>query len=213
MKPNGRLAIGGAITVVLSGATPAAAATFVSIGPRGTGSQLQVSGDAAANDIEITRTGATYMVTDSAGVTPGNGCSGGGTTVTCPDPGGSVSRVIANGGEGSDRLLLTVAIPGALTGGPQGDRITGGPAADQLRGVGDADVLKGGHGPDRLHGGAGGDLAVGGPGKDGLFGEQGADRLRARDGERDVVDGGPGHDRATADRRDRVKNDVERVVL
>jgi Ca2+-binding RTX toxin-like protein len=213
MRPRRLLTIMGVVTSgVLVTATPAAAATLVSIGPHGTGSQLQVSGDATPNNISITKSGATYLVTDTAGVTPGPGCSGGGTTVACPDPSGSVVRVVANGWEGPDTLVLSAPIPGALNGGPQTDRITGGPAADRLIGVGDADVLRGGDGPDRFNGGSGGDTLVGGAGKDRLFGDQGDDRLRAKDGQRDVVGGGPGRDRAITDAKDRVKNDVEQVV-
>jgi Ca2+-binding RTX toxin-like protein len=213
MRPSRLLTnIGLMTSVLLTIATPAAAASMVSIGPHGTGSQLQVSGDATSNDITVTRSGTTYMVTDPAGVTPGPGCSGGGTTATCPDPSGSVVRVVVSGWEGSDTLVLSAVIPGVLNGGPQADTITGGPAADTLFGVGDADVLMGGDGSDTIRAGSGGDSLIGGAGNDRLFGDRGPDRIWARDGERDVVGGGPGRDRAAADRKDRVKNDVERIV-
>ncbi len=204
--------VGGVASGVLVAASPASA-SFASIAAHDSGSQIQVSGEPGeANDIEITQTGATYVITDSAGITAGSGCSGGGTMVTCPDPSGAIVRVVANGADGPDIVVLGAGIPGLLIGGPGADRVTGGPAGDTLSGVGDADVLIGGDGPDRLLGGNRGDSLVGGSGEDRLLGEQGPDRLRARDGERDVVDGGASRDRATADRKDRIR-DVEQVIL
>jgi len=203
----------GGIVVILAAAGPASA-SLVSIGSHDSGTQVQVSGGPGeTNLIEISRMGAVYVITDNAGVTPGPGCSGGGTTVTCPDPTGSVVRVVANTADGFDALVLNAPIPGLLIGGPDSDRITGGPLADRLLGVGGQDLLDGGDGADRFGAGAGSDVLVGGAGEDRLFGEQGADRLRAKDGQRDVASGGPGRDRATVDGKDRVKNDVERVIV
>jgi Ca2+-binding RTX toxin-like protein len=204
--------VGGTIVGVLVDAAPASA-SFIDIAGHDSGLQIQVSGGPGeANDIEITRMGTTYVITDSAGTTAGPGCSGGGTTVTCPDPTGSIVRVVANSADGDDILVLAAALPGFLIGGPGADRVTGGPARDRLVGVGDADVLIGADGPDRLYGGNQGDTLIGGSGQDRLFGEQGSDRFRAKDGDRDVVDGGASKDKARADRKDRIRN-VERVVL
>lgn len=88
--------------------------------------------------------------------------------------------VILLGGRGADRLIGT----------PGDDILVGKGGADLLRGRGGDDVLLGGSGDDRLHGGAGRDLLDGGPGGDLLY---------ARDGEADVVKGGPGRDRARVD--------------
>lgn len=208
-----RLAVVGTVASGLLLAATPAFASFVSIGPHGPGSQLEVSGGAEANDLEITRNGATFVVTDSAGMlTPGPGCSGGGTMVTCPDPSGSVARVVASGDFGDDVVVLAIALPSLIIGGPGADRLTGGPAKDRMDGSGDADRVMGGDGPDVIRGGTGGDSLVGGTGADRLFGEQGPDGLRARDGRKDLVDGGPARDRARADRKDRLR-DVERVVF
>ena len=84
------------------------------------------------------------------------------------------------------------------------DRISGSAANDVLYGLGGADVLLGLKGNDVLYGGRGDDLLDGGPGLDRLFGGPGNDTLRARDGRRDVVDCGPGRDKAIVDRIDRV---------
>ncbi|MFN2468113.1 MAG: hypothetical protein ABR521_08320 [Gaiellaceae bacterium] len=61
---------------------------------------------------------------------------------------------------------------------------------DRIDGRGGNDVIQGGNGDDRLHGGAGADW---------LFGGAGRDELDASSGGRDIVDGGPGLDRAGAD--------------
>ena len=47
-------------------------------------------------------------------------------------------------------------------------------------------------------------MLLGGPGRDTLDGGAGADTIYAQDGERDVVIGGPGHDRARVDKQDKL---------
>lgn len=75
-------------------------------------------------------------------------------------------------------------------------------AADVLDGTGRADVLCGAGGSDRLTGGGGADVFRAGAGNDVVL---------ARDGVIDAVACGPGRDTVTADRRDRVNRDCERV--
>ena len=87
-----------------------------------------------------------------------------------------------------------------LTGTPGDDVICGLRGNDRLRGLGGHDVLLGGDGDDIL---------VGGAGDDWLFGAFGTDRIYARDGESDVVNGGPGVDRAWVDPVDQV-SEIER---
>jgi dipeptidyl aminopeptidase/acylaminoacyl peptidase len=87
-----------------------------------------------------------------------------------------------------------------LTGTPGDDVICGLRGNDRLRGLGGHDVLLGGDGDDILLGGAGDDW---------LFGAFGNDRIYARDGESDVVNGGPGVDRAWVDTVDQV-SELER---
>jgi len=115
-----------------------------------------------------------------------------------------------------------------LRGRAGNDCLFGGEGADVLDGDGGDDTLSGGDGRDRLFGGAGSDRVLGGAkgdelrgdtgddqlfpgtGRDRVWGGAGNDVISARDGSRDVIDCGPGLDRVTADRRDRLRG-CERV--
>ena len=196
--------------VILGGAAPAWA-SFASLASRDGGMQLQVSGGPGeANDIEVTFTAGSYVVVDAAGITPGSGCSGGGTMVTCPDPGGTVLRTVIAPADGADEVVLKAQVPSLLIGGPGPDRLIGGPLRDRALGVGGPDVVRGRGGDDRLVGGRRDDRLTGGSGRDRLQGEGGADVLRARDGRIDRVSGGGGRDTAVIDRKDVVRG-VEQV--
>jgi Ca2+-binding RTX toxin-like protein len=98
----------------------------------------------------------------------------------------------------------TVVAPRTLSGTARADRLVGTARNDLLYGLRGNDVLLGGKGNDVLSGGPGNDVLDGGTGLDRLYGGPGNDTLRARDGQRDVVDCGPGRDAATVDRLDRV---------
>jgi hypothetical protein len=82
--------------------------------------------------------------------------------------------------------------------------LVGTPKPDLLRGSKQGDKVFGLGANDRLYGFAGNDLIVGGPGKDKMYGGTGNDRLEARDGQRDLVDCGPGNDTAVVDSIDQV---------
>jgi Ca2+-binding RTX toxin-like protein len=75
---------------------------------------------------------------------------------------------------------------------------------DVLSGLGGNDTLNGGNGDDAIDGGPGNDVITGGAGADRLLGGPGSDTIYAADGERDVVDCGPGRDRVVADSFDKV---------
>jgi Ca2+-binding RTX toxin-like protein len=114
-----------------------------------------------------------------------------------------------HGGAGDDTLVSGGSSP------QEGAFMFGGPGADILRGGEGLDFLTGGDGNDRLRcgdggcvarGGGGADRIVGGPGYDGMGGGAGRDTLFARDGKRDLLNGGAGRDRARVDRFDRVRN-------
>jgi hypothetical protein len=102
-----------------------------------------------------------------------------------------------------------------LQGTEAGDRLLGRDGPDNLSGLGGEDCLGGGKGRDVLEGGDGADTLRGNGARDVLVGGAGADRLRggidqdtlrARDGERDVVNCGRGrHDVAIVDSRDAVR--------
>jgi uncharacterized repeat protein (TIGR01451 family) len=114
--------------------------------------------------------------------------------------------------EGSD-LLRGLDGADCLWGGEGSDVLDGDGGDDALWGGNGRDRLVGGAGNDRLYGGLKRDVLVGGDGDDQLFPGTGRDLVRAgagndvisaRDGSRDVVECGPGTDRVTADRRDRL---------
>jgi Ca2+-binding RTX toxin-like protein len=95
--------------------------------------------------------------------------------------------------------------------GTSGPNILNGTArAETIRGLGGNDRLFGRGGNDALWGGAGNDQLDGGLGLDKLFGGPGNDTTRTRDGQRDVIDCGPGKDTAVADRKDVLRN-CERI--
>ncbi len=79
------------------------------------------------------------------------------------------------------------------------DRLVGTAGRDIVCALGSSDRVEAAAGDDVVIGGAGRDVIYGGPGADWLFGSAGDDLLLARDGQPDIVDGGPGRDRARVD--------------
>lgn len=135
-----------------------------------------------------------------------------------------------SGGEGTDTADYSTAtavtvnlgsIGPQLTGGGGLDELTGienligSPEGDDLRGAFGPNVLKGGGGPDtikdiagkdRVKGGDGADVLNGGGGKDTVRGGKGPDEVKSKDGRKDIVVCGPGHDTVTAaDAKDKLK--------
>jgi Ca2+-binding RTX toxin-like protein len=116
-----------------------------------------------------------------------------------------------------------------MTGDEGDDDLCGDQGDDDLNGGSGDDVLKGASGNDTLVGGSGNDNEQGDAGDDDLQGDRGADHLNggkgnddisggpgndvinSRDGQRDVVNCGAGHDRVRADRKDRVAKNCESV--
>jgi hypothetical protein len=113
---------------------------------------------------------------------------------------GDRGRDVICGRGGNDRLRGKGG-KDIVIGGPGHDRLDGGRGADKLSGGSGRDVVRGRSGRDRLRGGRG---------RDRLSGNGGRDRLEARDRSRDIVKGGPGHDVARVDRRDR-RRGIEEV--
>jgi hypothetical protein len=107
----------------------------------------------------------------------------------------------ANGAGGND----------CVGGGAGKDRLKGAGGKDQLRGEAGKDNLKGGGGKDRLSGAGGKDKLSGGGGKDRLKGGPGKDRLKPGAG-KDKVNCGGGRDKVTAQVKDRVSRNCERVI-
>lgn len=106
-----------------------------------------------------------------------------------------------------------------LHGSPLGDLLEGLAGNDKLSGGAGDDCLLGGNGDDKLNGGAGKDQLVGGPGKDTLVGGSGKDSfsggpgndtIDSRDGVKETVNCGSGHDSVRADTADKLQS-CERV--
>ena len=93
-----------------------------------------------------------------------------------------------------------------IIGTSKGEYLAGGGHDDVIFGLGGNDTLLGGAGDDRIYGGPGNDVITGGSGADHLYGGPGSDTIYAADGERDIIDCGPGNDRAVVDAVDKVVN-------
>jgi hypothetical protein len=98
-------------------------------------------------------------------------------------------------------LLLAAALAVALVVPATVSALTliGTAGPDVLRGSNQGDKIFGLGAGDRLYGLAGNDTLVGGSGRDSMYGGPGNDTLQARDGEKDIVDCGPGKDVAVVD--------------
>jgi uncharacterized delta-60 repeat protein len=95
-----------------------------------------------------------------------------------------------NNGREADNLIANLEV------------ILGGSGNDSIVGAAGAETIFGGAGDDTIRGGDGNDYLVGGAGRDRLFGDGGNDQLVTRDSSPDVLDGGAGYDRASADAND-----------
>ena len=146
----------------------------------------------------------------------GGGGGGGGNR----DGGGRADPTDRLGPNGC--IVAVIGTNGAdeLTGGDGGDVMVGFAGRDRLRGLAGHDCLIGGSGRDRLNGGDGSDRLTGGSGPDRLVDRKGVnafdagpgnDFIDARNGQREVVRCGPGHDLARVDRRDRIRG-CERLL-
>ena len=131
--------------------------------------------------------------------------------------GGSDDGLAGNGndnaliGLGGDDRLFGHGGDDHLHGGVGQDALYGGVHDDLIHGRRHADTAVGGNGSDDILPGKGGDVARGGSDDDQLFDDEGRDtlhggcgndRFSARDGDRDVIDCGPGDDIAIIDRAD-----------
>ena len=101
----------------------------------------------------------------------------------------------------------------SITGGAGRDCLEGGPGSDLLSGRSGNDVVVGGPGSDRLAGGSGADRLTDAPaayafglssGTNRIAGGPGMDVVDVANARRDIVRCGPGRDRVSADRTDRL---------
>ena len=153
----------------------------------------------------------------------GDGSAGGPGGTPGTAPGGSVTllrKCTMFGTEGDDRIVgtkktdIVCALGGddvvKTKGGP--DVIDGANGDDVAKGGKKADLLLGLKGRDRLIGTKGADRLLGGKDRDVLKAGADNDNISARDGERDLVNGGSGkRNRARVDGKDKVKR-VQRLL-
>jgi uncharacterized repeat protein (TIGR01451 family) len=109
------------------------------------------------------------------------------------------------------KVLNGTARNDTLVGTARADRINGGRGNDRITAGGGNDRVDGGPGNDSISGGSGNDSILGGTGRDSITGGPGNDAILVRDGQRDVVDCGPGKDTVTADKQDAVARNCEVV--
>jgi len=110
-----------------------------------------------------------------------------------------------DGGEGDDRLTARSGNDRAAARAGD-DSLTGGSGNDRLYGEEGRDRILGNSGNDMIAGGSGPDLLGAGTGRNRLYGEGGNDSLTSVNrSTRDLVDCGPGRDRAVVDRGDRTR--------
>ena len=109
-------------------------------------------------------------------------------------------------------IFVAPALAEVVRGTPQADRLAGGKKADRLIGRAGADRLSGKKGNDEIRGGADGDKLIGGAGYDQMYGDSGDDLIRARDGQADLIECGPGFDRAIVDLEEDGVYDCEELI-
>jgi Ca2+-binding RTX toxin-like protein len=131
---------------------------------------LASGGDTAAHAINISYSGGSYVISDSAGITPGSGCAAlTSTSVSCSDT--DVPAVTVQGGAGNDRIAIAGLGPAAgastslssatgLFGGGGNDTIVGSSLRDLIRGGDGDDTMDGGLGPDNMNGQRGKDTVT-----------------------------------------------------
>src|SRR6188472_338181 len=179
-------------------ANPPGSGTFVILNQRLDGASLIVQGDARANDVHVSFN-AGWVVSDSSGVYPGDGCSlvGGNTVVNCPTS-VATGQVVLTGGLGNDTIAVDDSVPA-------GERVraNGNAGSDTLSGGLGDDVLEAGenynspdNGNDTLIGNAGSDVLYADPGSDQLAGGPGNDLLVSSVAvcQGHTYNGGPGDD-------------------
>ena len=123
---------------------------------------------------------------------------------------GNAGDDVLTGGSGDDSLYGGAGNDG-LEGDSGNDTLLGDSGHDRIGGGSGNDRLNGGEGKDRLTGGAGKDRLTGGSGRNSYSAGAGDDVVSARNNIRERIDCGSGRrDRATVDRRDKVRG-CERV--
>ena len=153
------------------------------------GGLLQVVGDNADNNIEISRAAnGAILVNDGEVAIVGGTPTASNTTV-----------ILASGLDGNDNIVLNEALgalpPATILGGDGNDTLIGGAGEDTILGGANNDFIRGGGGIDRLFGGSGNDVILGDRGNDTLQGQSGSDLIIWNNGDgSDVIEGGDDND-------------------
>ncbi|HZQ81274.1 MAG TPA: S8 family serine peptidase [Gaiellaceae bacterium] len=176
----------GNVIVGLSFANAGAATVYATVGYDGT--DANISNDSAS-------------VAFTVGAAPASSASTGGAGRSILGTATSKLTNVENGTSHMDRIIGTNAAD-VINGEGGNDVLSGGPGND---------TINGGRGDDVIYGGVGNDTLIGGPGRDTIYAEGGNDTIEVRDGQRDVVDCGTGHDVVIADKLDKVSKNCEVV--
>jgi len=199
------------VGVCLAASSAGAAVAFTT-----SGSELKVSGDAAANEISVLcDAGATTVQGDGATMSTPIACSSLSRLEVTADDGDDVVGIIEvtpgsgfsdptlpgnifiEGDDGRDKLDASRGLLTFLYGGSGNDRLFGHRANDSMSGAAGADLIKGNGGADFIKGKSGGDDLVGGKGIDFILGGVGRDSISG--GKRiDCLRGGAGGDRISS---------------
>ncbi|MBM3668199.1 MAG: calcium-binding protein, partial [Actinobacteria bacterium] len=170
------------------GATPSVSLATVGIDPG-----LLVTGGpgAQADNLKLSATATTYVVTAGTTITAGAGCQNvSAAVVSCAKPARPLGYATVWGGDGPDRISITNGYPETTA-----IVLDGGAGDDTLTGADTDEIMIGGpSGADKMLPGAGDDAMFSGPGADILEGGDGQDQLVTTspcDGH--VFSGGPGN--------------------
>jgi CSLREA domain-containing protein len=123
---------------------------------------------------------------------------------------GGAGADLASGGGGADKVGGGAGKDTAK-GNAGKDNVSGGGGKDKVKGNAGKDKLKGGGKNDKLSGAKGKDTLKGGGGKDKLKGGPGTDKLKGGGG-KDRFNCGGGNDKVTADAKDKVSGNCEKVI-
>jgi Ca2+-binding RTX toxin-like protein len=196
--------LGAGATVAAGAATEPSQISAYGPGQHGELGGVGILGGPGNNQIAVRSPGpSTVVVSDTIGATALQGCQAwapgyscgcesiDATSVSCNTPYGlDVGARLMNGDD-----AIRVVDPLIL-------RATSGRGADRMTGNARDDFLRSDEGRDRLSGRAGDDELFGGSGHDFAYGGGGDDLLWVHDRDRDqVIDCGPGNDRAVIDRQ------------
>lgn len=185
-------ALGAALTAVT--AVPASAS---SASVEFSGQQLiYVADPGEINDVTVTQTGpGAFTVTDlGAIIVAGQGCTGGGSTVTCSEANATNINVRVELGDGDDAVTVNSSVVAYLYGGAGDDTLTAtSNVVSVLYGEAGDDTITGGPGDDYLNPGDGTNIASGGDGNDTSYDEGGDDTIDMGAGN-DTVYSGDGND-------------------